>query len=467
MTQLASRPRAAAPAGGAGALRPSPPGPPLTAVPRLLRALITDRLGLMAEGTRYGDAARLRMGPRTVHLFNSPEAAKHVLADNADNYVKGIGLVQARRAIGDGLLTSDGELWRTQRALIRPAFQHKRIVARADVVAGEATALAGRLGELVGRGPVDVGERMTELTLGVLGHALLDADLASAAGGGVARIGRAFEAVQAQAMFEMVTLSAVPTWLPLAGQLRFRRARRDLERIVARLVHERGRRPPGEDVLSRLVASAGRETDPAVGRRRVRDELVTLLLAGHETTASTLTWTLHLVDQHPDVARRLHEEAVAVLGDRPPRYEDLQALTYTAQVVQEVMRLYPPVWILPRQAVADDEVAGFHVPAGADVVVCPYTMHRHPGLWDDPARFDPERFAPDRTEDRPRYAYIPFGGGPRYCVGSQLGTMEAVFVVATLARSLRLRGIPGRAAVPEPMLSLRVRGGLQMTVHPV
>lgn len=448
----------------AGARR-VPPGPPLTATPHLLRQLWTDRIGMMTEAARdHGDAVRLRMGPKTLYLFNSPEAAKHVLADNAANYVKGIGLVQARRAIGDGLLTSSGELWKTQRALIRPAFQHKRIVAQAGVVAKAAGELVQRLQLLAGTGPVDVGRELTTLTLGVLGHALLDSELGGA-DGLADHIGHAFESVQDQAMWEMVTLSAVPTWVPLPGQLRFRAARDRLEVIVRDLVAERATRPGGDDVLSRLVASARSEADPEVGRLRIRDELVTLLLAGHETTASTLSWVLHLLDRHPEVADRVHAEAVEVLGDRLPDHEDLMRLTYTGQVVQEAMRLFPPVWILPREALADDEVAGYHVPAGSDVVVCPYTMHRHPGLWPDPERFDPDRFAPDAAADRPRYAYIPFGGGPRFCVGSQLGTMEAVFATALLARDLRLTGVPGREVTPEPMLSLRVRDGLSMTVH--
>jgi cytochrome P450 len=460
MTELLGAPaRATARAGGR-----VPPGPPRRATPRLLRQLVSDRLAMMRDGAdTYGDAVRYRMGPQTMYLFNHPDTAKHVLADNAANYTKGIGLVHARRAIGDGLLTSDGELWRTQRDLVRPAFAHRRIVEQAGAVADEATALVDRLRVASDHGPVDVGAHLTDLTLGVLGRTLLDGALTRAGGVDIAS---AFESVQDQAMFELVTLSAVPHWLPLPGQLRFRRARRRLEGIVAGLVAERSGRPPGPDVLSRLIDSAAAEPDPAVGRRRTRDELVTLLLAGHETTASTLSWTLHLVDGRPDVARRLHEEAVAVLGDRPPRYDDLRSLTYTLQVVQEAMRLHPPVWMLPRRSVDEDEVGGYRVPARTDVVVCPYTMHRHREFWPDPDLFDPERFAPAAVRDRPRYAYIPFGGGPRFCVGSQLGTMEAVFVVAVLARELRLRSLPGRAAVPEPMLSLRVRGGLRMTVHP-
>ena len=452
--------------GTRGGTRKVPPGPPRRATPFLLKHLATDRLRLMSSAARdHGDAVRLAIGPKKLYFFNHPDTAKHVLADNSGNYHKGIGLVQAKRALGDGLLTSEGDLWRTQRRIIQPAFQSKRIAAQAGIVVDEATRLVARLRSGVGGAPVDVTEAMTGLTLGVLGRTLLDADLDS-----FDSIGHAFEAVQDQAMFEMVSLSMVPTWVPLKKQVHFRRARRELQRIVAALVAARDARPGGadvgEDVLSRLILSTRQEADPAVGAQRMRDELVTLLLAGHETTASTLSWTLDLVGKHPEVAKRLHAEAVEVLGDRPPEYEDLRRLPYTTMVVQEAMRLYPPVWILPRLAQQDDEVGGYHVPAGSDVLICPYTLHRHPAFWDRPDRFDPDRFDPGVTADRPRYAYIPFGAGPRFCVGNSLGMMEAVFVTAMIARELRLSPVPGRPAVPEPMLSLRVRGGLSMTVHP-
>ncbi|MFI9450191.1 cytochrome P450 [Amycolatopsis sp. NPDC052450] len=438
-------------------------GPPRTQTFGLLKKLIGDRLALMTSAAdTYGDASRIAIGPKTLYFFNHPEYAKHVLADNSGNYHKGIGLVQAKRALGDGLLTSEGELWRKQRKTIQPVFQHKRIAAQAGVVAEEAAKLVGRLKTHVGGGPVDIVEEMTGLTLGVLGRSLLDADL-----GTFDSIGHSFEAVQDQAMFEMVSLSMVPTWIPLPKQLRFRKARKDLDRIVEALVVERKADPrvDGDDVLTRLIASTKEEPRPEVAKLRMRDELVTLLLAGHETTASTLGWTFHLVDRHPEVFERLHAEAVEVLGDRPPAYEDLHRLTYTTMVVEEVMRLYPPVWILTRQAQEADDIGGYSVPAGADVVVCPYTLHRHPEFWDDPGRFSPERFSAENTGSRPRYAYIPFGAGPRFCVGSNLGMMEAVFVIAMISRELRLKKRPGYEAVAEPMLSLRVRGGLPMTVH--
>ncbi|MFJ5925615.1 cytochrome P450 [Kitasatospora sp. NPDC092948] len=441
-----------------------PPGPPRRAAPGLLRKLAGDRLALMrSAAVEYGDAVRIAIGPKTLYFFNHPDHAKHVLADNAANYHKGIGLIQARRALGNGLLTSEGELWRKQRRLIQPAFQHKRIVQQAGVVAEEAGKLVARLRTHEGGEPVDLTTELTGLTLGVLGRTLLDVDLDA-----FGSIGHDFEAVQDQAMFDMVTMGMVPEWVPLAKQRRFQQARRSLQQVVDRLVADRTARHGadlGDDALSRLIVSTREEADPAVGRQRMRDELVTLLLAGHETTASTLGWTLYLIDRHPEVAQRLHEEAVEVLGDRPPEFEDLTRLTYTGMVLSEVMRLYPPVWILPRQAQAEDEVGGYRVPAGADVLICPYTLHRHPEFWDAPDQFEPERFDPARSNDRPRYAYIPFGAGPRFCVGNHLGLMEATFTLAMIARELRLAKVPGHRVVAEPMLSLRVQGGLPMRVQ--
>jgi enediyne biosynthesis protein E7 len=437
-----------------------PPGHPL--IGNLLYVQ-RDRLGLMMSAVReYGDAVRIRMGPKTLYLFNHPEHAKHVLSENHANYRKGLGLVHARRALGDGLLTSEGELWRSQRRAVQPAFQRERVAQAAEVIAEEADRMLGRWRARPGS-TVNLVNEMTQLTLGVLGRFLLRADL-----GSTGHIGAAFEAVQDQAMFEMVTLNAVPPWLPLPRQLRFRRARRELDALVQRLVAEHtAGAGQGDDLLSRLLVATGQEPDPRVRRRRLRDELVTLLLAGHETTASTLGWTWYLVARHPEVYERLHAEASETLGDRLPGAEDVARLTYTTRVVEEAIRLYPPVWMLTRQAVADDNVNGYHVPAGADVLICPYVLHRHSGFWEEPESFDPERFRPALTASRPRYAYIPFGAGPRFCVGSNLGLMEAVLVVAMIAREFRLRRPSGTPIRPEPMLSLRLRGGLPIAVTPV
>jgi cytochrome P450 len=423
-----------------------------------------DRLGLMVSASReYGDAVRLRMGPKTIYLFNHPDHAKHVLSENHANYRKGLGLIHARRALGDGLLTSEGELWRSQRQAVQPVFQRERIAHAAGAIVEETDRMLARWRARPGQ-TVDLVAELTRLTLGVLGRSLLRVDLGSSSA-----IGRAFQAVQDQAMFEMVTLSTVPHWLPLPGQLRFRRARRELDGLVDRLLveHDRRSEQSGEDLLSRLVRSTAGEPDPRVRRRRLRDELVTLLLAGHETTASTLGWTWLLLSQSPEALHRLRTEAIDTLGDRLPSYQDLAKLTYTTSVIEEAVRLYPPVWMLTRRAVDPDEVGGYHVPAGSDVLICTYTLHRHPQFWEQPDSFDPGRFHPERTAERPRYAYIPFGAGPRFCVGSNLGLLEAVLVVAMIAREFDLHRASSGAVAPEPMLSLRLRGGLPMTIAPL
>jgi len=448
----------------AAAPRRSIPVTPMRDLPSLMRKLWWDRLSLMSDAAdEYGDAVRFRMGPKSLYFFNHPDHAKHVLADNAANYHKGMGLTEAKRLLGDGLLTSEGELWRRQRRTIQPAFRRDRLGDFAGMVADEASTLVSRLESKIGHGPVDVVAEMTRLTLSVLANALLDVDLSP-----FFSLGEAFEQVQDQAMFEMVTLRMLPIWLPIPRHRRFHHALGQLEDAVMALVDERERnaRPGSDDVITRLLDAYRDEPDPNVRRRRLRDELLTILLAGHETTASTLSWAWYLIDQHPEVGERMRSEAAEVLGDRLPVLDDLHRLPYTTMVIQETMRLYPPVWALTRRAVAADEVGGYRVPAGADVMICPYTLHRHPGFWPEPQRFDPLRFEQAMAALTHRYAYIPFGAGPRVCVGSHLGMMEATFVAIMVARSLRLGLVPGREVRPEAMLSLRVQGGLPMLVLP-
>jgi enediyne biosynthesis protein E7 len=442
-----------------------PPGPRANSMLGKLMEVANDRLGLMSSlAKRYGDAVRMPVGPKSLYFFNHPDHAKYILADNAPNYRKGWGLMHARRALGDGLLTSEGELWRKQRKVIQPAFHRDRMADWADAIADEGMAMAARLRATGQHKPVNVVAAMTELTLGVLGRTLLDTDLSI-----YQNIAHSFEAIQDQAMFEMVTLNLVPIWVPLPQQRRFRRAKQALLSIVDEMMSRRAAEGGrgGDDLLTRLADANRSEPDERIRRQRMRDELVTLLLAGHETTASTLGWTFHLLDRHPEVQDRLRHEVREVLGDRRPAFEDLNRLTYTAQVIEEVMRLYPPVWILSRQAIEDDEVGGYFVPKGMNVLVVPYTLHRHPEFWPDPERFDPDRFGPQRVGERPRYAYLPFGAGPRFCVGNNLGMMEATFVTAIIVREMRLRAAPGFRPKPEPMLTLRLRDGLPMTVQPV
>ncbi len=436
----------------------------LRQTPSLMRKLWTDRLAMLSDAAaEYGDAVRFRMGPKSLYYFNHPDHAKYVLADNAANYHKGIGLTEARRLIGDGLLTSEGDLWRQQRRTIQPAFRRDRLAGFAGLIVDEASALVKRLEAKIDTGPVNVVQEMTRLTLGVLGKTLLDADLSA-----FFNLGEEFEVAQDQAMFEMVTLRMLPIWLPIPRHRRFHAALGELENAAMDLVdgREKHTRPGADDMITRLLNAYKDEPDENLRRRRLRDELLTILLAGHETTASTLSWAWYLIDKNPEVGERLRAEAAEVLGDRLPVLDDLNRLPYTTMVIQETMRLYPPVWGLTRRALRADQVGGYRVPAGADVMISPYTLHRHPGFWPDPLRFEPERFGPASSRAQHRYAYIPFGAGPRVCVGSHLGMLEATIVASMVARKFRLGLLPGYEVRPEGMLSLRVRGGLPMVVRP-
>jgi cytochrome P450 len=441
------------------------PGPRGNALLGIMLEGMRDRLGLMTGmAEEFGDVVRFKLGPKALYFLNHPDHAKHVLVDNQSNYQKGIGLIHARKVLGDGLLTSEGELWKRQRRTINPAFHRERLSRFAGSVVEEAATLTSRWRQLTEggpAGPLDVVTEMTDMTVGVLGKTLLDTDL-----GAYETIAHAFQVVQDQAMFEMMTLNMVPHALPLPRHFRFRAAKRELERIVEDIVRRRQQTGVvGDDVLSRLLADLDQEADSDVRRRRLHDELVTILLAGHETTASTLSWAWYELSRQPELAERMRAEALEVFGDGLPVYEDLHRLTYTSMVIQETMRLHPAVWILPRRSLAADQVDGFEIPAGADVMICPYTLHRHPDFWDEPERFDPERFRPDQASNRHRYAYIPFGGGPRYCIGSNLGMMEATFAAAMVAREFRLDLQPGREVVGDPLLILRVRDGLPMTIR--
>jgi enediyne biosynthesis protein E7 len=439
------------------------PTTPLRAVPGLLRKLWFDRLAMLTDAAdEFGDVVKYAMGPKTLYFFNHPDHARHVLADNASNYHKGLGLAEARRLmLGDGLLTSEDEVWKQQRRIIQPAFRRDRIAGFASVVTDAGQDLTARLSARVGD-TVNLAEEMTRLTMSVLGRSLLAADLSP-----LRMLGPAFEVAQDRAMFEMVSLGAVPLWLPLPRNLRFRKAKGQLEAAVEVLVAGRAHAGSGDgtDLLSMLANAYAGERDARARWRVLRDELITILLAGHETTASTLSWTWYLVGRHPEAAAAMHAEAVEVLGDRTPDHEDLARLPYTTTVIQETMRLYPPVWGLTRKSVAADVIDGYRVPAGADVMISPYTLHRHPGFWPEPNDFRPERFATSATPVAHRYAYIPFGAGPRVCVGSHLGMMEATLIAAMVARHFRFELPPGVRAVPEAMLSLRVRGGLPVRVR--
>jgi len=429
-----------------------------------IRAFQRDPLRFLLELTRqYGDLVFLRFLGWPVYLVNHPEDIKRVLQEHHRSYNKDtIDYRLLRPLLGNGLLTNDGASWLHQRRLIQPVFHRQRLAALDTLMSDATLAMLERWREDVLRAqPLDVAAEMTRLTFSIVGQALFTMDL-HAEGDTV----RGALTTMNQSIIDSFYTPFSPLRI-LTARKRLRTAYRTLDQIVQTIIAEHRRQPQDTgDVLSRLLLARDEETGQGMDDRQVRDEVVTLLLAGHETTSNALAWTWYLLAQHPAVEQRLHIELDEVLGGRIPTGEDLPRLPYSRMVIEEAMRLYPPAWSFSRNALAEDELAGYPIPAGSLILLCPYTTHRHPAFWEQPEDFDPLRFTPECIASRPPYAYFPFGGGPRLCIGSTFAMMEAQLILATVAQRYRLCLSGATHIEPEPLVTLRPCGGLPMLVHP-
>jgi cytochrome P450 len=420
----------------------------------------------------HGDIVAMRFGPFRYWLLNDPEAIHHVLVDNNKNYTKSRNYQGLKLVLGEGLVTSEGDFWRRQRRLAQPAFHKEKLAGFARTMAEDTASMLGawkaRARTQADR-PLDVHAEMMKLTLKIVARTLFSTTVGSEA----EAIGAALAIALRHAEDYAESLLPVPPWVPTLSNLRFKRAVKTLDELVFRIIDERRKSgaDPG-DLLAMLMAATDDEaSEGARGMtdRQLRDEVMTLVMAGHETTANALTWTFYLLANHPEVEAKLRQEVTAVLGDgdRTPTLADLPRLPYAAMVIQESMRLFPPVWAFERQAREADVVAGFDVPPKAIMAVCPYALHRNPAYWEDPERFDPSRFTPERVEARPRYAYLPFGGGPRQCIGNGFAMMEAQIILAMVVRQQHLALAPGFELELDPVVTLRPRRGMPMRLEDV
>jgi cytochrome P450 len=414
---------------------------------------------VLRELREHGDAVAFRMGPKRLYLLCHPNHFRHVLSDHPERYAKGIGLAEARPLLGDGLLTSNGELAAAQRQRLQGAFHAERLREIGGQMERALTSMLERWRQAVGRtGTLDIASEMQELTLDVLGSTLLGIDLRGRAGA----VAADFAVVTRWAMRRMTALVKLPLAVPTPANLRARAALRRLDQLADEIVRQR--RAGGDsahDLVSSLLAAKGGR----LSSKQVRDEILTFLLAGHETTATTLAWTCHLLALHPLVEQRLHGELDRVLGGRFPAPEDLPRLSWTKAVIEEAIRLYPPVWMIPRRALVDDCIAGHNIPAGSDVLLSVYTLHRHPSFWEAADRFIPERFLREAASQPAAGAYLPFGTGPRACLGSRFGMMEATLALAAVGQRYHLEPDPGHRPEPEGSLTLRPRRGLLLRLR--
>jgi cytochrome P450 len=427
----------------------------------LLFEVWRDPIAMMMRAWReHGDVVACSMGPYEYLFVNDPEAVQHVLVHNAKGYVKSPNYRGIKLVVGEGLLTSEGEHWRRQRKLTQPAFHRDRLAGFGKTMVDDTMHTVDRWSKRVGQ-TIDVHDEMMRLTFRIVGHTLFSVNLDDDAD----RIGVAVTEAIHHANDYVASPVRVPSWVPTPANARFKRALAVMDDVVQRIIEEHRRGEPKDDVLSMLMAARDEETKDAMSDRQLRDEILTIVLAGHETTANLLAWTLYLLSKHPDVERRVHREVTDVVGDRRATLADLSKLTFTTHVLEESMRLYPPAWSFERQATEDDVVAGYEVKAGTIVALSPYLLHRHPRHWDNPEGFDPERFSPERSAGRPRYAYLPFGAGPRTCIGNGFAMMEAQLLLATLVQKHRLVLVSGPPVELEPMVTLRPKGGIRMIIE--
>jgi cytochrome P450 len=361
--------------------------------------------------------------------------------------------------LGEGLLTSEGDRWRKQRRAIQPAFRHSELVPLVDTITRETEEVLDSWIAIARTGRAfDVAREMARLTLIVVGKAVLGVDLSD----GASALGPAVVLLNRHMAEDAIGLFELPHWVPTPRNRAFHAAQRVVECEVMEPARHGARLSKGLGLIELMERSRDPETGEAMDEAQLRDEIVTMMAAGHETTANALAWTFYCLSQHPEIADAVGAELDAVLGGRAPSFDDLQALKLTKRVLQESMRLHPPAWGMTRRAERDDVVAGYVIRRGATVAVNLYLLHRHPGFWQNPERFDPERFLPEPSASRHRFAYLPFAAGPRACIGRDFAMMEAQLILAMVCQRYRLMLAPGHPVEPEPIITLRPRHGVWM-----
>ncbi len=443
------------------------PGPRGQGLFGSLARMRKDPIGLMMDSLHaFGDVTQLRLAHRRAFLLAHPDHVKHVFQDNHRNYNKQTrGFQVLRTFLANGLLTSEGAYWRRQRRIAQPAFHRARIAAFGTTMTRATDDMLDRwhakddASEML-----DISAEMMRLTLRIVSETLFSTNVCREAD----QVGAALVVARERARDAIYRVVVFPPGISTPRNRRVRQALRTLDTIVYRLIEQRRRSADDAgDLLSMLMHARDEETGESMTDQQLRDEVMTILLAGHETTAVALFWTWYLLSKYPDAARKLRSELKGVLGGRTPTVEDLPKLQFTEQVIKESMRLYPPAWIISRCAIDDDEVGGYRIPGGSFMFLSPYMTHRHPAFWDNPEGFDPDRFEPGRLDSRPPFAYFPFGGGPRQCIGNGFAIMELQLVVATMAQRVRLDLMPGLRIELAPVITLRPQGQMLMTVRTV
>ncbi len=442
---------------------PVPPEKPLPLFEFMRVSRENGVAGIPAEAYRK-PIYELRHALGSMLIVSDPAGVKRILLDNAANYPKEPQTSRVMgAAFGDGLLTSEGEKWRSHRRIMAPSFDHRSLVAYAPAMVDTTARFIEKWDELAPNTPIDIDAEMTELTLRIISRTMFSSD----SDGICELVGNTLRDGMEAMDFGLADM------LPVIGPWRMGRKLEHIHSIfsaldasILKLVESRGKRIGATDLLGRLVGARD-SSGFGMSMQEIRDEVVIIFIAGHETTAVAMTFVWYLLSKHPWVEAKLHEELASVLNGRAPKYEDLENLPYTRQVIQEAMRLYPPVpGLAGRQALADDVVSGHSIRKGTHVAIMPWILHRHQTLWDEPGRFDPDRFSPENSCGRDRFAWLPFGGGPRICIGAGLAMTEATLILATVAQRFRFGFVEDQEVRLKARITLRPRDGIKLTVVP-
>lgn len=443
-------------------MNPVLPLPPKAGAFSLLRFAQNPLKFLQQTVETKGDLFRFNLGMTNLIVVNNPRHIDHVFRANGQNYAKeGIMWELLSSLLGNGLVASQGDFWLRQRRMMQPHFHRRRLAGLTDtmVQAIDETISDWETGQ---ERPVDVTKMTPNLTMNVVvkavfGSGLSDEDMQA--------VSESLDFALAFILRGMVT-SGIPQWLPVPGRKKYQQSLDTIDRVVYTMIDKRRQEgAEGNDLLAMLLNVVDEETGEGMTDLQIHDEVVNIFLAGYETTATGLAWTMHELATHQDIAEKVRQEVNEVLGDELPTFETLRQLTYTRQVLQEVFRLHTPAWQTTRTAVADDEIDGHRIPAGSLILTCLHTSHRHPSVWPDPLKLDPDRFAPKNSVGRPKYAWMPFGGGQRKCIGLELAMMEATLATAMILQRYDLASVPGREPEEKASLVLVSQDGIWLKIH--
>lgn len=438
------------------------PGPRGLPIFGMMPEMVRDMLGLFTDVNReYGGIAQFKLLNSTYLLVTNPDYVKYILQDNHKNYIRGRSVETGRVLLGNGLPLIDGDFWLHERRLLQPAFHREKIALLASTAGKVIDSFIQKWEHrALNNQPLDLDDEMMRLTLTVIIKSMFSADIDDK----IESLSHAFNVASKFMLWRSQQMWAPPLSVPVPRNVEYNRALKVLNDTIYPLIAE-ARTHPKDDLLAMMLAMRDEETGEGMSDQQARDEVVTLFFAGHETTAATMTWAFYLLSQHPDVEERVREELKSVLDGRVPSYADLSKLTYTQQVIQEALRLYPAAYLFAREALTADQIDGYPIPPKTLIFITPFITHRNASYWPNPEVFDPSRFTPEQVSSRPRHHYFPFGEGPHICIGNNFALMEMQLILATALQRYRLKLVPNHPVALRPEATLRPKHGMKMILQ--